>query len=133
MVRIWLGVPWVAVRSRIEARENGSAASEVVPAWRDATTRITKDVAVERGGSLNVRNRNDDSKQSWPRHSPSGSKHRHRRSSSQPGTLKYPSPVMRRGPSHAERERCPVYTAIQVIEGRWKPMICRRLGESAAL
>jgi DNA-binding HxlR family transcriptional regulator len=26
-----------------------------------------------------------------------------------------------------------VYTAIQVIEGRWKPMICRRLGESAAL
>jgi DNA-binding HxlR family transcriptional regulator len=26
-----------------------------------------------------------------------------------------------------------VYTAIQVIEGRWKPMICRRLGESGAL
>jgi DNA-binding HxlR family transcriptional regulator len=26
-----------------------------------------------------------------------------------------------------------VYTAIQVIEGRWKPMICRRLGESGPL
>jgi DNA-binding HxlR family transcriptional regulator len=26
-----------------------------------------------------------------------------------------------------------VYTAIQVVEGRWKPMICRRLRESDAL
>jgi DNA-binding HxlR family transcriptional regulator len=26
-----------------------------------------------------------------------------------------------------------VYTAIQVIDGRWKPMICRRLRESGAL
>jgi DNA-binding HxlR family transcriptional regulator len=34
-----------------------------------------------------------------------------------------------RGASYAERDRCPVYTAIRVIEGRWKPMICRRLGE----
>jgi DNA-binding HxlR family transcriptional regulator len=32
-------------------------------------------------------------------------------------------------PSHLERGRCPVYTAIRVIEGRWKPMICRRLNE----
>jgi DNA-binding HxlR family transcriptional regulator len=32
-------------------------------------------------------------------------------------------------PSHVERGRCPVYTAIRVIEGRWKPMICRRLTE----
>jgi DNA-binding HxlR family transcriptional regulator len=31
--------------------------------------------------------------------------------------------------SYTERERCPVYTAIRVIEGRWKPMIFRRLGE----
>jgi DNA-binding HxlR family transcriptional regulator len=38
-----------------------------------------------------------------------------------------------RGPSHAERDRCPLYTAIQVIEGRWKPMICRRLGEAGPL
>jgi DNA-binding HxlR family transcriptional regulator len=30
---------------------------------------------------------------------------------------------------HVERDRCPVYTAIRVIEGRWKPMIIRRLGE----
>jgi DNA-binding HxlR family transcriptional regulator len=28
-----------------------------------------------------------------------------------------------------ERDRCPLYTAMQVIEGRWKPMIYRRLGE----
>src|SRR5271155_114393 len=34
------------------------------------------------------------------------------------------------GASYTERERCPVYTAIQVIEGRWKPMIFRRLGEA---
>lgn len=33
--------------------------------------------------------------------------------------------------SYAERGRCPVYTAISVIEGRWKPMIIRRLGEGA--
>ena len=31
--------------------------------------------------------------------------------------------------SYAERDRCPVYTALRVVEGRWKPMICRRLGE----
>lgn len=31
--------------------------------------------------------------------------------------------------SYAERTRCPLYTAIQVIEGRWKPMIFQRLGE----
>jgi DNA-binding HxlR family transcriptional regulator len=33
------------------------------------------------------------------------------------------------GESYTEREQCPVYTAIRVIEGRWKPMILRRLGE----
>lgn len=48
--------------------------------------------------------------------------------------MKYPSHVMTsRGPSHAERERCPLYTALQVIEGKWKPMICRRLVESGRL
>jgi DNA-binding HxlR family transcriptional regulator len=34
-----------------------------------------------------------------------------------------------RAGSYRERDRCPVYAAIQVIEGRWKPMVCRRLGE----
>jgi DNA-binding HxlR family transcriptional regulator len=33
--------------------------------------------------------------------------------------------------SHVERHRCPLYTAICVIQGRWKPMIFRRLGESS--
>lgn len=48
--------------------------------------------------------------------------------------MKYPSHGMAtRGPSHAERERCPLYTAIQVIEGKWKPMICRRLTECGPL
>jgi DNA-binding HxlR family transcriptional regulator len=37
------------------------------------------------------------------------------------------------GASHQERERCPLYTAIQVISGRWKPMVFRRLTESGAL
>ena len=37
----------------------------------------------------------------------------------------------KQGASYAEREQCPVYTAIRVIEGRWKPMIVRRLGDSA--
>jgi DNA-binding HxlR family transcriptional regulator len=31
--------------------------------------------------------------------------------------------------SHLERKQCPIYTAIWVIEGRWKPMIFRRLGD----
>ena len=35
----------------------------------------------------------------------------------------------RQDASYVERDRCPVYTAMRVIEGRWKPMICRRLGE----
>src|SRR5262245_7052432 len=38
-----------------------------------------------------------------------------------------------RGPSHAERDGCPVYVAIQMIAGKWKPMVCRRLGESGPL
>ena len=29
---------------------------------------------------------------------------------------------------YVERDKCPLYTAIHVIEGRWKPMIFRRLG-----
>lgn len=33
--------------------------------------------------------------------------------------------------SYVERDKCPLYTAIQVIEGRWKPMIFRRLGTGA--
>jgi DNA-binding HxlR family transcriptional regulator len=33
--------------------------------------------------------------------------------------------------SHVERGQCPVYTAIRVIEGRWKPMIFRRLSDSS--
>ncbi len=33
--------------------------------------------------------------------------------------------------SYAERERCPVYAAMRVIAGRWKPMVCRRLTERA--
>ncbi len=31
--------------------------------------------------------------------------------------------------SYAERAGCPLYTAIAVIEGRWKPMIFQRLSE----
>jgi DNA-binding HxlR family transcriptional regulator len=39
--------------------------------------------------------------------------------------------MIKPGASYVERERCPVYTAIQVIEGRWKPMIFGRLGAGA--
>jgi len=34
---------------------------------------------------------------------------------------------MKEHAASVEREKCPLYTAIQVIEGRWKPMIFRRL------
>lgn len=34
---------------------------------------------------------------------------------------------MKRDESYQERAGCPVYTAIGVIEGRWKPMIFQRL------
>jgi DNA-binding HxlR family transcriptional regulator len=30
--------------------------------------------------------------------------------------------------SYREREACPLYTAIGVVSGRWKPMILQRLG-----
>ena len=33
--------------------------------------------------------------------------------------------------SYVERRRCPIYSAIRVIEGRWKPMIFHRLGRNA--
>lgn len=33
--------------------------------------------------------------------------------------------------SYVERDRCPLYAAIRVIEGRWKPMIFQRLGGGA--
>lgn len=33
--------------------------------------------------------------------------------------------------SYVERDRCPLYTAIHVIEGRWKPMIFQRLDRGA--
>ena len=33
--------------------------------------------------------------------------------------------------SYVERDQCPLYSAIQVIEGRWKPMVFHRLGTSA--
>jgi DNA-binding HxlR family transcriptional regulator len=39
--------------------------------------------------------------------------------------------MSKQDPCHIERDQCPVYTAIQVIEGRWKPMIFRRLGDGA--
>ena len=32
---------------------------------------------------------------------------------------------------YVERDRCPLYTAIQIIEGRWKPMIFQRLDRKA--
>jgi DNA-binding HxlR family transcriptional regulator len=32
-----------------------------------------------------------------------------------------------KAPIHQERDACPVYTAIGVISGRWKPMILQRL------
>lgn len=31
----------------------------------------------------------------------------------------------------SERDKCPLYKAIHVIEGRWKPMIFQRLGSGA--
>ena len=34
---------------------------------------------------------------------------------------------MKRDESYQERAGCPVYTAVGVIEGRWKPMIFQRL------
>jgi DNA-binding HxlR family transcriptional regulator len=32
----------------------------------------------------------------------------------------------------AERAACPLYTAIGVIEGRWKPMLVQRLGRGSS-
>jgi DNA-binding HxlR family transcriptional regulator len=32
---------------------------------------------------------------------------------------------------YVERDRCPLYTAIGIIEGRWKPMIFQRLDRGA--
>jgi DNA-binding HxlR family transcriptional regulator len=39
--------------------------------------------------------------------------------------------MRKHGEIYVERDQCPVYTAIQVIAGRWKPMIVRRLGDGA--
>jgi DNA-binding HxlR family transcriptional regulator len=37
--------------------------------------------------------------------------------------------MLRRHDAYAERAACPLYTAIAVIEGRWKPMLFQRLLE----
>lgn len=36
--------------------------------------------------------------------------------------------MAKNGAIHLERDRCPLYAAICAIQGRWKPMIFRRLG-----
>src|SRR3954464_13376686 len=48
----------------------------------------------------------------------------------QVGTLKYPrrTTMDDRADSYRERDACPLYTAIGVVSGRWKPMILQRLG-----
>jgi DNA-binding HxlR family transcriptional regulator len=46
----------------------------------------------------------------------------------QDGTSKYPQSTKPTLTSHQERAACPLYTAIAVIDGRWKPMILQRLG-----
>ena len=52
-----------------------------------------------------------------------------RGASSQEGTLKYLRRKANpdRKDSRRERDACPLYTAIGVIEGRWKPMVFQRL------
>jgi DNA-binding HxlR family transcriptional regulator len=48
----------------------------------------------------------------------------------QEGTLKYPiRSDAGRSASRDERAACPLYTAIGVIEGRWKPMLFQRLAD----
>jgi len=37
------------------------------------------------------------------------------------------------GASYDDRDRCPVYTTMRVIGGRWKPMIFRRLSDEDEL
>jgi DNA-binding HxlR family transcriptional regulator len=50
----------------------------------------------------------------------------------QEGTLKYPvKSDGDRTDSRHERAACPLYTAIGVIEGRWKPMLFQRLARRA--
>src|SRR4029453_9936858 len=49
----------------------------------------------------------------------------------QDGTSKYPHRTTSEPTSHQERAACPLYTAIAVIDGRWKPMILQRLGSGA--
>ncbi len=39
--------------------------------------------------------------------------------------------LAKKGASYIERDGCPLNTAIGVIQGRWKPMIFRRLGGGA--
>jgi DNA-binding HxlR family transcriptional regulator len=49
-------------------------------------------------------------------------------SPAQAGTSKYPPPSRSTSTTYQERAACPLYTAIGVIDGRWKPMILQRLG-----
>lgn len=49
----------------------------------------------------------------------------------QDSTLKYPAAMRahfkKAANAYDERAACPLYTAIAVIDGRWKPMIYQRL------
>ena len=51
--------------------------------------------------------------------------------STQEGTLKYPGrTTAAETDGRQERAACPLYTAIGVIEGRWKPMLFQRLARA---
>ena len=55
--------------------------------------------------------------------------------SQQEGTSKYPAFAKPAGgqavDAYGERDACPLYTAIGVISGRWKPMILQRLARGS--
>jgi DNA-binding HxlR family transcriptional regulator len=46
-------------------------------------------------------------------------------------SFRWKEPMKKSVASYVERDRCPLYTAIKIIAGRWKPMIFQRLGEGA--
>ena len=118
----------IAIGLRVVEREDHAAAVEVVPSRRDAETGLFEQRRVEVLGAFEVVHGEDDAVQTCGRHETNCSDLLRGR---QDGTLKYPRPWRRNvagiGDSYRERAACPLYTAIGVIEGRWKPMIFQRL------
>lgn len=126
VVEVWVRLAKVTVSLRAVERQRHIATSELVPPGRDPHTGLLQEGRVELRRRLDIVHGHDHAIQSERRHGAHATVPFQRK---QEGTLKCPSGrrLANMGESSRERAACPLYTAIGVVAGRWKPMLFQRL------